>query len=181
MVSPLFSSALGAVLYFAQANVPTAPSQALLDKLAMAETEQQAFYIAEDVIDAWVDAGGPTCDILMERAIDAHAAQDHELARDMLDRVILIEPELAEAWYRRGALFYRDGKFDEAIKDFEEAIRYEPRHFEAWLGLAVIFEAIENRSAALEAYRRVIAIHPFSPYAIQAERRLAPLVDGRAL
>lgn len=163
------------------ADSPTSPAQKLLDKLAVAENEHQAYRLYEDVLSAWLDSGGPTVDILLERGIDAHSQNDLELARDMYDRVILIEPDIAEAWYRRGTVFYSEGKFDEAILDFEHALSLEPRHFDAWLSLGAIFEAVEQREAALSAYRQSLKLFPYYKFAKQAVARLEPLVEGRSL
>ncbi|MFC7292535.1 tetratricopeptide repeat protein [Hirschia litorea] len=165
----------------ALADSPTSPAQRLLDKLAVAKTEQEANFLYQDIIAAWLDSGGPTVDILMQRGVDAHGHEDLDLARDMFDRIILIEPDLAEAWYRRGTVFYAQGKFDEAILDFEQTLKLEPRHFEAWLGLAAIFEGVEHREAALNAYRQVLIYHPYSRFAKQGVTRLEPLIEGRAL
>jgi len=166
---------------YGMAESPIGPAQRLLDKLAVAKTEQEANFLYEDIIAAWLASGGPTVDILLERGVDAQESSNHSLARDMYDRVILIEPEIAETWYRRGVLFFEQGKYDEAILDFEEALDLEPRHFEAWLGLGAIFEAIEEREAALNAYRQVLKLYPYSRYAKQAVSRLEPLIEGRAL
>lgn len=163
------------------AESPTGPAQRLLDKLAVATTEQEASYLYEDIVSAWMESGGPTVDILLVRGVDAHSEDDLELARDMYDRVILIEPEIAEAWYRRGTVFYSEGKFDQAILDFEHALELEPRHFEAWLALGAIFETVEHREAALSAYRKVLTLHPYSKYAKHAVSRLEPLIEGRTL
>ena len=165
----------------ALADSPIGPAQRLLDKLAIAKTEKEADFLYEDIISAWLASGGPTVDVLLERGVDAHESNNLSLARDMYDRVILIEPDIAETWYRRGVLFFEQGKYDEAILDFEEALNLEPRHFEAWLGLGAIFEAIEEREAALNAYRQVLKLYPHSRYAKQAEARLAPLIEGRSL
>jgi len=165
----------------ALANSPTDPSQRLLDKLAVAKSEAEANFIYQDIVSAWLDTGGPTVDILIERGLDAHTQGNIQLARDMYDRVILIEPDVAEAWYRRGAVFYAEGKLDEAILDFEEAVRLEPRHFDAWLALAAIFETVDHNQAAYSAYNKVLKIYPHSKYAKQATARLESSVKGRAM
>lgn len=169
------------LLLLQAAGAQTRPSASLLDKLAKADTVQEAQFIEKDVWDAWLYEGGATTDILMERGLDAQENGDNSLARDMYDRVILIEPDYAEVWHRRAALFFADGKYDEALADFEEALEREPRHFGAWTGLGVLFEAIDQNAAAIAAYREALAIYPYAGFAMRAEKRLAPLVDGRAL
>ena len=168
-------------LIFIQAEGALRPSQPLLDKLSVASSEEEAARLEADVWDAWMYEAGPTVDILMERATEAMQFEENELARDLLDRIILIDPDYAEAWHRRATIFYQDGAYDEAIADLEQALRHEPRHFGAWTGLGAIFESIEENDAALAAYRKALAIHPFSLAAKRAEGRLTPIVEGRAL
>jgi tetratricopeptide (TPR) repeat protein len=164
--------------------VVAAPGQLaaeLLDKLKAAASEAEAAALEEDVWEAWLASGSPTVDILMRRGVEATEMEDFSLARDMFDRAILIRPDYAEAWNRRALLFFNDGKYDEAISDLEAALAREPRHFGAWIGLAIIFESIEQPDAALRAYREALKIHPFAAAAKQGEQRLIPAVEGKAL
>jgi Tfp pilus assembly protein PilF len=78
-------------------------------------------------------------------------------------------------------LFFNDGKYDEAVKDLESAITYEPRHFGAWIGLAMIFESVGRPDAALKAYEKALEIHPMAVAAEQGKKRLDRAVNGRAL
>lgn len=176
--APLISAL--ALILAAQAEAPRA-SQPLLDKLTAAQDEAEAARREDDVWDAWLTEGGATVDILMERGVEAMETGDMALARDMFDRVILIEPDYAEVWHRRATLFYAEGRYDEAIADLEETLAREPRHFGAWTGLGVVFEAIEHRDAALKAYREALKIHPHARVAAQGVARLTPLVEGRSL
>jgi len=161
-------------------QAPGALSQELLDKLAAAANAEEAAVIEADIWDAWLLSGSPTTDILMQRGVEALEAGDPALARDMFDRVVLVRPEYAEGWNRRALLFFNDGKYDEALADLERALAAEPRHFGAWTGLAMIFESTEQTAAALRAWRKVLAVHPFSEPARQAEKRLARSVEGRS-
>jgi tetratricopeptide (TPR) repeat protein len=153
----------------------------LLDKLTRATSEEEAAQIEEEVWGAWMFSGSPTVDMLMVRAQDAVEANDLDRARDMYDRAIDIKPDYPESWHRRALLFFNDGKYDEAIADLEGALRAEPRHFGAWIGLGAIFESIERPDAALRAYRKALAVHPFAAAAKQGESRLTVAVEGRAL
>jgi Tfp pilus assembly protein PilF len=118
--------------------------------------------------------------IAMQRAEIAEAGEDLDLARDMYDRAILIRPQYAEAWNRRALLFFKDGKYDEAIADLEAVLRHEPRHFGAWISLAMIFESLDQPDAALHAYRKAVEIHPFASAAKEAVKRLIPRTEGRS-
>ncbi len=156
-------------------------SQDLLDKLKTTETEEEAAVLEEEVWDAWLVSGSPTVDVLMQRGLEYQQMENLEAARDAFDRAIAIKPDYAEAWNRRAVLFFNEGKYDEAIADLESAIQNEPRHFGAWIGLAMIFESIERPEAALKAYAKALEIHPHAQAAVQGQKRLERAVNGRSL
>jgi tetratricopeptide (TPR) repeat protein len=156
-------------------------SQDLLDKLKTTETDEEAAALEEEVWDAWLVSGSPTVDVLMKRGLEYQQDQNLEAARDAFDRAIAILPDYAEAWNRRAVLFFNDGKYDQAIADLETTLAHEPRHFGAWIGLAMIFESIERPEAALLAYEKALVIHPHAQAAVQGKKRLDRVVNGSAL
>lgn len=157
------------------------PSDDMFDRLLQAPTESEADEVAQDIWAAWLESGSPTVDLLMERAVAAETAGDVAHARALYDRAILIEPDYAEAWNRRAALFLADENYAEALRDVNEALRLEPRHFGAWLGLGMVLETFGAQKEALAAYREALAIHPNLAPAKQAERRLSKSNDGQSL
>lgn len=162
-------------------NVPENLSQELLDKLKQTPTDEEAAAIEEQVWDAWLVSGSPTVDVLMKRGLEYQEKDDLEGARDAFDRAIALKPDYAEAWNRRAVLFFEAGKYDEAVADLETALTHEPRHFGAWIGLAMIFESIDRPEAALRAYEKALAVHPHAQAAVQGKKRLEKLVNGSAL
>ena len=74
-----------------------------------------------------------------------------------------VEPELpvmedrieaeAEA-FTRGKFAMADGKDDEAIGAFEETVRIDPAHQEAWQNLAVLYEKVGSDKKAAAAFRK---------------------------
>ncbi len=156
-------------------------SQELLDQLKDTETDEEAAALEEEVWDAWLVSGSPIVDVLMQRGLEYQQTENLEAARDAFDRAIAILPDYAEAWNRRAVLFFNDGKYDEAIADLESALVREPRHFGAWIGIAMIFESIERPEAALKAYDKALAIHPHAQAAVQGKKRLDRVVNGSPL
>lgn len=162
-------------------NRPQNISQELLDKLKETADDTEAAMLEQEIWDAWLVSGSATVDTLMRRGLEYQEMDDLEAARDAFDKAIAIKPDYAEAWARRAGLFFHEGKYDEAIADLESAITYEPRHFGAWTGLAMIFESVERPEAALKAYEKVLEIHPKSLAAEQGKRRLERVVNGRSI
>lgn len=167
--------------FFFASAVQSGPSDELFEKLKNAEGEREIAMAEADVLGAWMDSGSPTVDLLMSRADDAMIAGDTEHARALYDRCILIKPDYPEAWNRRAALFLADDKFDEALRDINEVLTLEPRHFGAWTGLGLIMSQLGADKEALEAFEEALEIHPNLQAAKQAAAKLKPKTSGQAL
>jgi tetratricopeptide (TPR) repeat protein len=176
MLKPLI---LAAILLAGQASA--APSEEMFQKLHDAPSESEANDAAQDIWAAWMESGSPTVDMIMERAVDAQTVGEYDTARALYDRAIMIEPDYAEAWSRRASLFLNDENFPEALRDLNEALRLEPRHFGAWAGLGIMMETMGAEKEALEAYRQALDIYPFMTQAMQAEKRLSKAAEGQGL
>jgi len=157
------------------------PSEELYEKLTNAPDERSATQAEQDVLTAWLESGSPTADLLMTRAMDAMEYGDTDHARALLDRVILIAPEFPEAWNRRAVIFLNEDNYPEALRDLNEVLRLEPKHFGAWTGLGIILEGMGADAEALEAYEEALAIHPRLEQAKQAAARLRSSSLGSAL
>ena len=78
-------------------------------------------------------------------------------------RVPAVEPELpvmedrveaeAEA-FTRGKFAMADGHDEEAIAAFEETVKIDPTHQEAWQHLAALYEKTGSEKKAVAAFRR---------------------------
>ena len=88
---------------------------------------------------------------------------DHSAeAEATLTALVHSQPDFAEAWNRRAVLYYTQGHYHQAIADCETAIRLNPVHFGALHGLGLCYAALGYYPAAIEAFRRAIAIQPFA-------------------
>lgn len=173
---------LPALLLFALAPLAHAfPSDEMFEKLKAAQEEAEAADVADDIWATWLESGSPSADLVMSRAVEALNYGETELARDLLDRVILMRPDFAEAWHRRAGIFLSEENYPEALRDLNQALEAEPRHFGAWLGLGFILEQLGGEAEALESYREALAIYPLMPQAKAAEARLTLKAEGQEL
>src|SRR5215207_1728425 len=78
----------------------------LFTRLAGAKDESEANGIAALIEQRWARSGSDTADLLMSRAGEALKAKDYALAIELLDRVLALQPDWAEAWNRRATAFY---------------------------------------------------------------------------
>lgn len=155
------------------------PSPQMFHDLQTAQSEEAAGKIANDIWDSWLESGSDTADLIMQRAIAAQAGRDLDQARALYDHVIAIQPDYAEVWARRASLFLSQQNYNAALRDVNEALRLEPRHFGAWAGLGSVLENLGAEDAALIAYQRAIEIYPLYTSAKQGIARLRQAREGR--
>ena len=87
---------------------------------------------------------------------------DFDQAEDLLTMLVTQQPDFAEAWNRRAVLHYIQRNYQAAIADCETVIQLNPIHFGALHGLGICHMAIENYSAAIQAFRRALEVQPYS-------------------
>jgi len=177
----MFKPILLALLLILAPAAHAAPTEEMFAKLKGAAEEAEAADVASDIWATWLESGSPTVDLLMQRAMEAVEFEQYATAHELLDRVILIKPDYPEAWHRRAGLFLQEENYPEAFRDLNEALKLEPRHFGAWLGMGVMLEALGGEKQALESYREALAIYPLMPQARAAANRLAKQAEGQEL
>lgn len=152
---------LGTTLAVAQSeNRQTRELDKLFADLKQASTQEDADKIASRIWEIWMRSGRDDVDVMMSRVTANMAGQHYGLALMLLDEVIEIAPEFAEALNKRAALRYRMGQLPAALEDIETALKVEPRHFGALAIKSAILADLSKWSEALTAYRAALAINP---------------------
>jgi len=169
---------------------PAAPAQPagrqkildeLFDRLAKAQDRDEARGLAGAIERVWSRSGSDTADLLMERVTALFRQKDFKIARDMLDRLIEIEPQWSEVWSRRATTRFMDRDYAGAMEDLANVLRIEPRHFMALVGVGSILEREENKAQALRVFRRALEINPQLDEIRSKVEKLTIEVDGREI
>ncbi len=80
---------------------------------------------------------------------------------DLWSYVIEKEPgRVPLAYNYRGAAFYKEGRFEEAIQDFDRAIALNPSYVEAYNNRGIAFDDNGRLDRAIEDFERAIALNP---------------------
>ena len=98
-------------------------------------------------------------------------------AEELFSELIRVSPDYIEAWNKRATVRYMMGQLENSLNDVYVVLSKEPKHFGAMSGLGLIMIQRENFEGALSAYKKLIAIHPFSKDALS----LVPILEQRVL
>jgi tetratricopeptide (TPR) repeat protein len=129
----------------------------------------------------YLESGSDTGDLLMARAIAAIGAHNLAVSRALLDKIIVLRPDWAEAWNKRATVRYLMDDEKGSMADIARVLRLEPRHFGALSGMAMILERAGFTDDALRAYRRALEIAPQLPSVRAAVDRLTAAAKGQSL
>jgi predicted Zn-dependent protease len=151
----------------------------LFEALKMAPDETSAKAIEGRIWSVWLVSNSDTCNLLMSRVKVAMDAEDYDVAIKLLDAVVELKPDYVEGWNRRATIFYMKKEFGPAIADIRQVLAREPRHFGALAGLGTILQDIGEDKAALEAFRRALAVDPHLEGVADKVKSLAEKVEGR--
>lgn len=153
----------------------------LYARLAASPSPENSETIVPSIERLWHFSGSPTADLLVDRAVAAGQANDQELAMKLLDAAVLLQPDYVDAWNRRAYLYYLKNDYSRALGDLRRVLALDPNHFRALEGLAEILRTIGEKKAALDAYKKLLAIHPQAAGAKQALDELTLEVEGQGI
>ncbi|MBS7545184.1 tetratricopeptide repeat protein [Ancylobacter oerskovii] len=154
---------------------------ALFAALKAAPTQDAAKDIADRIDIALTPSGSDTVDLLMSRAATAAQAKDYDLAVQLLDGILTVDPDHLDAWNRRATVFYLQEDYADALADLRQVVTREPRHYAAWMGIALIAKDLGDEKRALEAVRKARDIYPQFEQAEEMEKTLSISVEGRPI
>jgi tetratricopeptide (TPR) repeat protein len=151
----------------------------LFQALKIAPDDASAKYIENRIWSLWTAAGGDTANLLMGRVKVAVDGKDLDLAIRLLTAIIEIRPDYVEARNRRATIYFTKHDFEHSLADIHDVLAREPRHFGALSGLGMILQEVGDDKAALEAFRRALAVHPHLERIPDMVKKLTEKVEGR--
>lgn len=90
-------------------------------------------------------------------------AREWPQAEEYLRRALAQEPD-ALTWYNLGYVRDQQGRREEAMAAFREAVRLDPRLDRAWYGLGMALAALGRHREAVEPLEQAAALEPRNPY-----------------
>jgi tetratricopeptide (TPR) repeat protein len=121
----------------------------------------------------WMQAGLPVTNQLLADAVEMIESEDFATAVALLELAIEEEPTFAELHHQRGLALASLSDSAAAVDAYAEALRLNPHHFAAAVGLGHAHVELSNWRAALAAYEQAIRIHPRLPEIPEAASQLS--------
>ncbi len=102
----------------------------------------------------------PNVDALYGEATQAYQAKDLSRAISLYDRVVALQPDHAEAYYKRGNAFKDLGQMQAALASYDAAIQHRPDFQYAWCNRGFVQQCLGLQEAALFSFDRAIELNP---------------------
>ena len=129
----------------------------------------------------WLDGGEPSLNEGMARGILAMNTNRFDDAVERFTELIAAAPNFAEAWNKRATAYYLMERYEDSVRDIERTLALEPRHFGAISGMGLIFLELGDEVGALDAFEKVLEIHPHARGARFHVERLRERLRGRQI
>ena len=168
-------------------DIPTRQSigELSLDELfarLAAQGEARGGKIVEaEILKRFNRSGSDTADLLMGWAAQSIEEKKYPQALDILDQIVVLKPDFAEAWNKRATVHFLRDDYASSLADIRETLALEPRHFGALSGLGVILQETGKEEQALGVYRKALGIDPLLDKVRESVERLERDVSGNSI
>ena len=127
----------------------------------LADTDPQVRAAASAAVwRIWSRSGDPAIDKLFARGTEQMQAADLEDALATFSTIVSKKPAFAEGWNKRATILFLLGRHEESLKDCDQVLKRNPRHFGALSGAGQIHLQLGHAELALDFLRRALAVNP---------------------
>ena len=96
-----------------------------------------------------------------------------ESAYEIFSMIINIEPTWAEGWNKRATVLYLMGRYKDSLRDINEVLKYESRHFGALSGQGLVYIQLDQYEKAISSYKAAQKIYPL----IKSSEKMIPQLE----
>ena len=135
--------------------------EVLLDKLAYSPSPSDSGLIRREVWSLWLEGYiDRTNKNKIDEALELFNAGKLEEAKVAFSEIIELDPDYVEGWNKRATVKFLLGDFYGSLKDIEEVLKRQPRHFGAISGSGLIHIHNSDFLEAYKSYKKLIEIDP---------------------
>ena len=150
----------------------------MLAALQVAPSEEAAAALEATIRTQWIEQASPAVRLLLVRGVREVNEGSVADALDSFDAALDLEPNLVEAWRGRAQARYRLGDTPGAVRDIQETLRREPRHFVALQDLSRMSEVTTFADRTRSVRRNLAEEADYRTYAhvvVDEAQDVAPL------
>jgi tetratricopeptide (TPR) repeat protein len=155
--------------------------ETLFEMLKASTSPREAATFEGEIWSLWLRHDSATVSLLMGRTLQAMNEGRLADSLEILDEMVVLAPDFAEAWNKRATVLYLMQRFEASLRDVEKTLALEPRHFGALSGKGLIYNALGDDAKALEAFEKTLEIVPHSEFAQSEVKRLTKKVRGEKI
>ena len=144
----------------------------LIDAVQIAQNEEQARLISNEMWSYWADAPDDHAQQLLDDGMVRRASFDLDGAAAAFDALIAYCPDYAEGYNQRAFVNFIRQDYAAALPDLERAVALSPRHIAAIAGLALTLVGLEREPEAAPILRAALELNPWL-----VERRMLPMLE----
>lgn len=87
-----------------------------------------------------------------------------DMALPLIAKSLELEPDKnPNAFHTKGFIFYKQGKYDEALRYYDKAITIKPDYADAWNSKGLSLFILGKHEEAIKCYDKAIEIDPYDP------------------
>jgi len=162
--SDIYNAALAQIYLLEASNISKEPKPDMQMVSTLVAKAVNAAKVATDISPSSVGIWENLSTMYENAALLVPEARDWALKS--LTRAKDLEPTNPVLWWRLGNTYSLSGKWDEAIKNYQEAIRLKQDYIGSYVGLANAYEQKQEMDKAVEAYKTIMPVALQNPDAL---------------
>lgn len=123
----------------------------------------------------WSRSGDPKIDKLFSRGVEQMQESALDDALTTFDEIVRRKPAFAEGWNKRATIYFLLGENEKSLRDCDEVLTRNPKHFGALSGAGQIHLQLGNLRRALDFLRRAVEVNPN----LDGPAQMIPLIEQR--
>ncbi len=152
-----------AIVGVAQADQNDTKLDALFTRLQKTVAPSEAEAIEQSIWAIWVRYDDAAINKRMSVGIKAMNSGALKISLLAFSEITQMAPAFAEGWNKRATAYFLLGQYEASVRDIQQTLLLEPRHFGALSGMGLIYAAIGKDEAALKVWQKALSINPQMP------------------
>lgn len=110
-------------------------------------------------IGSFLNVKAQKANVFKNQGIEKVIRGDHQGAVEDLSRAIQLNPNDAEAYYKRGNINYDQGNFEAAIEDYTTAVRLNENMPDVFFNRGLAYSEVQDYPSAIDDYNQTIRLN----------------------